>query len=72
MSDDITDAQRSAIWAGLKAAGYSTHNVALMRRADSDIPHSIVDSPWLTKVWDWISSLSKEEASEVIEYLSDE
>lgn len=66
----ITDQQRSKIWAVLKALGYSTWNCWKLREDDRDIPY-LGPADWEMKIWDWISSLSKAQANEVIEHLEE-
>jgi hypothetical protein len=66
--DEITDQQRSKIWAQLKDHGYNTHQVFLLKRDDDGIPY-VGEGGWDEKVWDWIGRLSKSQAREVIDYL---
>lgn len=64
----ITDQQRSKIWAQLKAAGHNTYKVWLLKKDDADIPHLEFDTID-DGVWDWLSELSKSQASDVIRHL---
>lgn len=66
----VTDQQRSKIWAVLKALSYSTWNCWKLREDDRDIPY-LGPADWEMKVWDWISSLSKAQANEVVEHLEE-
>lgn len=65
---EITPPQRSKCWALLKNLDYPTWNVWKLRQEDRDIPH-VGEEHWEVKVWDWLTSLTRSQANDVIEHL---
>lgn len=67
----LSIAQRAKIWATMKDKGISTHTIHTMKKslnAQYVMPH-VARAHWEDKVWDWINGLSKQEATEVIDFL---